>query len=504
MKRIVGVVLTSILLCLSCIDDFDNSKPSQGNLEFSRDTVFLDTVFTNISSSTRTLKVYNRSNQDITIPAISLGRGESSFYRLNVDGLHGKSFQNIDLLAKDSLYIFIEATIDFSKVTNPIYTDSIIFHSEVRLQDVDLVTLVQDAHFLYPQKNSEGFKEKISIGIDDLGEPIEVDGFYLDESQTWYNDKPYVIYGYAGVKGGNSLEIEEGVAVYFHQNSGLIVDKNASLKINGTPDKKVRLQGDRLEFDYRNKPGQWSTIWLRAGSKDNLINHAVIKNNDIGIVVDSISKINKATLQLSNTEIYNTSSVGLLARGTNLQAQNIVIANNGQNSLACLYGGNYDVKHSTLANYWSKSVRQAPTLLLSNYLRLNDEVLIVNDLENANFTNCIIDGGQSLEFKLEALAEAAFSFNFKNNLIKFDDVNGVYKDDPLYDFSNTAYYLDNVMNEDPDFKSVSSNELIIGQNSAAINKADKSTALEVPLDLLTKDRTQHPDIGAYQHIVIEN
>lgn len=287
-------------------------------------------------------------------------------------------------------------------------------------------------------------------------------------------------------------------------NSGLIVDKNASLKINGTPDKKVRLQGDRLEFDYRNKPGQWSTIWLRAGSKDNLINHAVIKNNDIGIVVDSISKINKATLQLSNTEIYNTSSVGLLARGTNLQAQNIVIANNGQNSLACLYGGNYDVKHSTLANYWSKSVRQAPTLLLSNYLRLNDEVLIVNDLENANFTNCIIDGGQSLEFKLEALAEAAFSFNFKNNLIKFDDVNGVYKDDPLYDFSNTAYYLDNVMNEDPDFKSVSSNELIIGQNSAAINKADKSTALEVPLDLLTKDRTQHPDIGAYQHIVIEN
>ncbi|MDJ0645954.1 MAG: hypothetical protein QNJ57_08235, partial [Flavobacteriaceae bacterium] len=90
----------------SCRKDFDTIL-SSGNLEFSRDTIFLDTVFTNISSSTRSFKVYNRSNDAITIPTIELGRGEASFYRLNVDGVAGKSFENIDILAKDSLFVFV-------------------------------------------------------------------------------------------------------------------------------------------------------------------------------------------------------------------------------------------------------------------------------------------------------------------------------------------------------------------------------------------------------------
>ena len=54
----------------SCRKDF-NTVPSFGNLEFSKDTVFLDTVFTNIGSSTYNLKVYNRGNNAITIPRTS-------------------------------------------------------------------------------------------------------------------------------------------------------------------------------------------------------------------------------------------------------------------------------------------------------------------------------------------------------------------------------------------------------------------------------------------------
>ena len=62
-------ILLIIILLGSCRKDFSTIL-SAGELEFSRDTVFLDTVFTNISSSTRTLKVYNRSNNDISIPTI--------------------------------------------------------------------------------------------------------------------------------------------------------------------------------------------------------------------------------------------------------------------------------------------------------------------------------------------------------------------------------------------------------------------------------------------------
>jgi len=55
---------------------------STGDLKFSRDTVYLDTVFTDIGSSTYTLKVYNNSKNDITIPTIQLGKGLNSKYRM--------------------------------------------------------------------------------------------------------------------------------------------------------------------------------------------------------------------------------------------------------------------------------------------------------------------------------------------------------------------------------------------------------------------------------------
>ena len=63
-----------ILSVSSCRKDF-STIPSFGELEFSKDTVFLDTIFTNIGSATYNLKVYNRSNDDITIPNITLERG---------------------------------------------------------------------------------------------------------------------------------------------------------------------------------------------------------------------------------------------------------------------------------------------------------------------------------------------------------------------------------------------------------------------------------------------
>jgi hypothetical protein len=106
LRYLYGLALVfSIVLWSSCRNDFE-TVPSTGNLEFSQDTIFLDTVFTNIGSSTRTLKVYNRSSEDINIPTIQLSEGESSNYRLNVDGIPGKTFQNINILANDSIFIF--------------------------------------------------------------------------------------------------------------------------------------------------------------------------------------------------------------------------------------------------------------------------------------------------------------------------------------------------------------------------------------------------------------
>lgn len=506
MRYFLILSITVIMLLTSCRNDF-SSELSSGELSFSKDTVYLDTVFTNIGSSTYHFKVFNKSNSDISIPVISLGRGESSFYRLNVDGKPGKYFENTEILAKDSLFIFIETTIDYNQVSDPIYTDSIVFSGGGHFQDVKLVTLVKDAHFLYPSKDANGFIETISIGTDTDGEEIKVQGFYLDNNTTFTNEKPYVIYGYCAVPSTKTLTINAGAQIYFHSNSGLIVDKNATLTINGEFNKKVIIEGDRLESQFSNTPGQWGTIWLRAGSKNHSINHAIIKNASAGIIMDSIGSNSSPTLTIKNTQIYNSSNFGILGRETNIKGENLVINNSGEASLACIIGGTYNFTHATFANYWNGSLRQFPTVLINNYFTYseNDQITVeTRNLHAANFTNCIIDGNSNIELIIDKVEGSIFNYYFKNNLIRFNDYNNSYTNIPEYNFEDTSHYINNIFNGYSDFKSPSTNELIIGQKSEGIKKSDPQGSSEVPYDILEILRSSPADIGAYQHIIFEN
>ena len=180
--------IISAISLTSCRNDFE-FEPSQGGLEFSKDTVYLDTVFTNIGSSTYTLKVYNRSNKNISIPSIRLGKGLDSKYRMTVDGIVGNNriFENVEMLAKDSMYIFIEVTADVAAAnpTDFLYTDEILFGNGSTEQKVDLVTLIQDAYFLYPQRFDDGTYENINIG----DSPVR--GFILDENDP-INGNEYI------------------------------------------------------------------------------------------------------------------------------------------------------------------------------------------------------------------------------------------------------------------------------------------------------------------------
>ena len=134
---IITLFITLFIIGLgSCRKDFETER-STGNLSFSKDTVFLDTIFTNIGSSTYNLKVYNRSNDDIHIPTIALGRGDASNFRLLVDGLAGKSFEDIEIKANDSIFIFVETTVDILDqtltATEFLYKDSIVFDGQLTL-----------------------------------------------------------------------------------------------------------------------------------------------------------------------------------------------------------------------------------------------------------------------------------------------------------------------------------------------------------------------------------
>lgn len=485
----------------SCRKDF-STIPSFGQLEFSKDTVYLDTIFTNIGSATYNLRVYNRSNDDITIPSIGLERGMSSNYRLNVDGIPGKSFDNIDILAKDSIFIFVETTIDINSIPNPLYTDRILFDTGNNQQDVDLVTLVQDATFIYPGR------DPITMQIDSLsldGQPTTIRGRFLEDSElNFTNSKPYVIYGYAAVAANKTLTIDPGAIVHFHDDSGLIIDTDATLKVNGTLNEKVIFEGDRLENSFSTVPGQWGTIWMRQGSKENEIHHAQIKNGIIGILVDSITSSSTPTLTLKNTEIFNHSNFGVLARESSIVGENVVIGSAGESSFAGSVGGSYKFTHSTFANYWNNGIRPLPAVLVNNFFTFTDqmgqEVTETRDLLKADFINCIIDGNNNIEFLADRVDGAAFNFKLTNTMFRFNDVNNIFNDIPELDFTNTSLYENVIINGISDFRNRSANDFIIGQNSDAIGQGNLSAAALVPFDILGVIRTTNPDLGAYQHI----
>ena len=382
-KRSLYYIITAAILLLwsSCRKDFD-FEPSTGNLQFSKDTVYLDTVFTNIGSSTYNLKVYNRSDNDIVIPTVRLAQGEASNYRLNVDGMAGKVFEDVELLAKDSMFIFIETTFDIQDVVTAdnqfLYTDAIEFDSGNNLQTVELVTLVKDAVFIYPNRDADGVIETLTFDVDGDGidDETNVQGRFLEDDElTFTNEKPYVIYGYAAVGATKTLTVEAGARVHFHANSGLLVTNNGSLKVNGALstdqdllENEVIFEGDRLEPLYEDIPGQWGTIWLFNGSVENEINFATIKNATIGVLVEGNQDAPIDKLTIHNSKLYNHSNFGILGRATSITAENVVFNRSGQSSFAGTFGGKYNFTHCTIANYWSNSFRQFPSVLLNNFV----------------------------------------------------------------------------------------------------------------------------------------
>ncbi|MGG7036150.1 MAG: hypothetical protein ACI7YS_13285 [Flavobacterium sp.] len=491
------------VLLSSCREDFQ-FEPSTGNLTFSKDTVYLDTVFKNIGSSTYTLKVYNKSNKDIKIPTIQLGKGQTSKYRMTVDGMTGDNnrvFYNVEMLAKDSLYIFIEVTADVadSNPTDFLYTDQIQFDSGGNLQKVELVTLIQDAYFLYPRKFDDGTTETLPIGDE------EIYGFLLDENDPingneylWKNDKPYVIYGYAAVPGGKTLNIQAGARIHFHADSGLIIGNGGSLKINGDVsttealENEVIIEGDRLEPNFSDVPGQWGTIWLTQGSTNNQINHLTLKNATVGLLIDNNDGTDTV---ITNTQIYNSSNIGIYAKTAKIKGENIVINYGGVAALACTLGGSYDFRHCTFNNNWPTSKQVA--VLVDNYYLDGNRQQVAYDLVQADFKNCIIFGTNQIELLLNRSTDTSkqFNYSFTKCQIKFNNTYNQFSNHPDYAFINE---IDNIIkNGNPDFLDANNNKLMIGDKSDAIGFGND---VGVPNDILGTPRNSVFDLGAYQHI----
>ncbi|HPE42841.1 MAG TPA: hypothetical protein PKV88_02075, partial [Bacteroidales bacterium] len=171
-----------------------------------------------------------------------------------------------------------------------------------------------------------------------------------------------------------------------------------------------------------------------------------------------------------------------------IEAKNTVIANCGNYALALTGGGDYRFVHTTIANNWSLSVRNNPSLFFNNFLLDSSNNSVAIPFQFA-MGNSLIYGSNSEEFHYEFVSSADTNYVFENCLIKTERriadwpgfVNSIANENPLFkDYENFNYRPDTL--------------------SPVIGKGKPEFAQEVPFDLDGVSRTESPDLGAYQFV----
>lgn len=463
------VLLTALLY--NCRPERVFIEDHDAKLTFTMDTVLFDTIFTTIGTTTKSFRVHNPHDRFIKIDDVDLAGGNSSVFRISVDGAPGTSFNGLEIAPHDSMYVFVEATLDPNNSPDILrIQDSIIFSVNGNFQDVDLLAWGQDVHLIRDS---------------------------TVESTTWPADKPYLIVGYVYVDSLHTLTMEEGVQIYMHRDSWIYV--GGSLKMMGSVENPIQIEGDRLELLYEDVPGQWGGIYCFAGSFGNEIHNARIINGTVGLVADSIVIPSEPNIIITNTEINQMSHDGILARGTSIEAENLVIGDCGNSCLELLYEGSYSFTHCTFANYWRSgfSLRKAPVLYMANYFAYEDDNGVVQvearDIEEASFRNCIIYGDRSHEIVISNHEDGLFNYSFNYCLTKIDrdELDFILDDnfkgitnatDPLFDSLRVSYELDTL--------------------SPAIDAGLLEHAIDLPFDKKGDSRLGDniPDLGAFERI----
>lgn len=406
----IFIYIFSLSVIISACYKEDFYTGNDFELRFSSDTLTFDTVFTSRGSATRILKVYNDRDKPVRISEIRIASNKNNQFRLNIDGISSNSAKDVEIGAKDSIYIFAETHInpdDPLSVSPFIVTDSLIFKTNEVEQKVTLLAWGQNANYINTKEIG-----KLSCN---LGEII------------WDDPRPYIIYGILRID-SCTLTLPPGTRVHMHgginrDNAGnfyydgnIYVYKKGKLNIEGSAEKPVIIQTDRLEKEYQDINAQWYGIFILPESKGNKIQHAEIRNATIALYVDSL-----AAVDMKFTKILHAGAWGLYSRHATVNAENCLFADIGSYNVIIDYGGNVNMTYCTIYNNNSDDA-----LVLKNYRCLDKNCSSIDPYPlNAKLTNCIIYGSDSDELLLSdgnKQDPVFFKYSFENCLVQVKDI----------------------------------------------------------------------------------
>ncbi|MFV0392509.1 MAG: choice-of-anchor Q domain-containing protein [Paludibacteraceae bacterium] len=472
---IVAGIISSIGLS-SCIDESISTDPSL-KLAFSTDTLFFDTVFTTIGSSTAKIKVYNPNEKNIKISAAGLGKGPQSAFRLNLDGELNPNhqFTEIELRARDSLFVFVEVTVKPASVNNPVFIkDSIVFLTNGNQQDVKLIAYGQDMEVL----RNQTFKNDTVLNA----------------------DKPYLIYGDLVVDTAKTLRLEAGCRLFFHDGASLVVYGN--LIAEGTHGSPVLLRGDRTDRLFEDVPynfvsNQWGGVLLLNKEGNHKLNFVQMNSGYVGISFSNNDRNFRPKLEITNSRIHNFLKYGLFAQNGDVNVANSEISNTGSYSVY-LNGGKHTFVHSTIANYFnSTNILMQPSGKEGNSAVMIMELNRIIPMETT-FQNCIVSGSSSNEFEILSRFSDRYNGTFSNSYLRKsepDPVPTMFTQIKWYNTKDTVF-----VNSYFDKNKLVYYNFMLDSISPARDIGDYNVALLYPVDLNGNSRIQDgkPDAGAYE------
>lgn len=467
------ILLISVSMISSCNSEMESKS---GVPQFSTDTLTFDTIFNSLGSVTSKIMIYNRSANVMKINRLELSGGGESSFRLNADGLSSEDnhFSDIEIAPNDSMYLFVEVTIDPN--------------------DENLPVVVEDSILVETAQSTK------KIVLEAFGKNM-----ILLNNKTIYNDtilnatKPYLVYGDLIVDSTKTLRLAPGCRLYFHNNANLIVLGN--LVSEGTASRPVELRGDRMDkirFEtpvaYHRVAGQWGGVYLLHSEGNHHISHTNIYSGNVGVYLNNSSWSVKPVLRIENSKIHNFLFYGLIVINSDVKVYNSEISNTGSFSVY-LNGGHHEFVHTTLANFYNNnpaepSSRDANPALMLMHLGRSLPMQV-------SFRNCVIAGSNANEMSIASKFPAQFPALFDHCYIRrskalestvFSNISWSGVRDTVFKQTSFDIKKDLYFNFMPD------------SVSPARGIADPEYAKMFPLDLNGNSRLADgkPDAGAYE------
>lgn len=451
MHRFIIGITAAIIFLTSCIEDDFSTSPSH-QPDYSTDTLRIGDVFTAQGTPTRNFIVYNRNSKGIVISSIKFrDQATSGYFRVNVDGVPGKEFNNVEIRAKDSIYVLVEATIPENGFDAP------------RVIDAPLDFTVN------------GVTSTVVINIS--GRDVNrINGETLTTDTRFTSARPYLITDSLVVGPGATLTLEPGTMLYFHDKASLKV--RGTLIADGTPEAPVNFTGDRTGnvvggIPYELMSGQWDGVRFYETSRGNRLSYLSMRNSTSGITLDSIPSDN-AELTLTNCRLRNTKSTVISSRHSSVEAFGCEFAE-APAGVIYLHGGNHRFVNCTFSNYYLFAAITGPLIHFDG-----EEI-------TAEVDNSILYGLGSMikPDKIEGMP-----VTFRNSLLKpagSDDDN----------------FIDCIWDADPMFYTVREDYIFdyrLRDASPAIGAANPAFIPSAATDFYGTPRGNTPDLGAYVYV----